>query len=50
MVLQGIYCIAGNLVGIKFGDFGQNAVFFNLVSFKFGNLVPQPKNNVTTMM
>ena len=27
----------------------QNAVFWNLVSFKFGNSVPQPKDDVTTM-
>ena len=27
------YHIAGNLAGVKFGDFSQNAVFSNLVSF-----------------
>ena len=26
--------------GIKFGDFSQNTVFQNLVSYKFGNSVP----------
>ena len=34
----------GNLAGIIFGDFGQNAIFFNLVSFKFGNSRPRPPN------
>ena len=28
-----------NLAGIKFGDFSQNAVFFNLANFKFGDLI-----------
>jgi len=37
------------LAGIKFGDFGQNALFFNLTNFKFGDLVPQPKYYITTM-
>jgi len=31
------------LAGIKFGNFSQNVVFFNLASFKFVDLVPQPK-------
>ena len=29
-------------MGIKFADFGQNAMFFNLADFKFADLVPQP--------
>ena len=39
-----------SLAGIKFDDFGQNTVLFNLVNFKFGDSVPQPKNDVTTTM
>ena len=34
---------------IKFGNFGQNAISFNLVSFKFGDLGPQPPN-VTSLL
>ena len=37
-----------NLVDTKFGGFGQNTVFFKLANFKFDDLVPQPKNDVTT--
>jgi len=34
---NGKYHIAGNLVGIKFGDFGQNAIFY----FIFGTSTPK---------
>ena len=39
-----LYRIAGNLAGIKFGDFGQNTILFNLASFKFGYSGPQLPN------
>jgi len=39
------YCIVRI---IKFGDFSQNIMFLNLANFKFGDLDPQPKNDVTT--
>ena len=42
------YHIVGNLVGIKFGNFGQNAKFQNLANFKYGNSVPRLKNDITT--
>jgi len=35
-------------MNIQFRGFGQNVLFFNLMSFKFGNSFPQPKNDVTT--
>ena len=37
-------CVYWNLVGIKFGDFGQNAIFLTLASFKCGVLRPWPPN------
>ena len=33
------YHRVGNLAGIKFGNFGQNTLFLNLASFKFGSTV-----------
>ena len=41
--------IVGNLAGIKFDDFGQNAVFLDLVNFKYGNSVPQPKKMISSL-
>jgi len=35
------------LAGIKFGDFVQNDIF---QIGEFGNLVPQPNKDVTTMI
>ena len=39
------YCIVE-----KFGNFGEKTVCVTSVSLKFGGSVPQPKNDITTMM
>ena len=39
--LEHMYRMAGNLVGIKFGDFGQDVIFFHLASL---NLATQHLN------
>jgi len=44
------YCIVGKFANIKFGNFGEKTVSVTSVSLKFGGLVPQPKNDITTTM
>ena len=34
-------------MGIKFGDFNQNAILLNLANFKLVDLVLQPKDDIS---